>query len=49
MKRVVFWVTVFAGATAAYLMYRRGVPPVEIVQKALGSPITALESELKAV
>ena len=37
MRRVVFWVTVFAGATAAYLMYKRGVPPGKSCRKRLGA------------
>ena len=46
MKKVLFWGTVLAGATAAYLMYRRGEPLGTIAAKAMTNPIGTLVTEL---
>ncbi len=47
MRRLLFWGTVIAGATAAFLMYRRGTPLGEIAEKAVNSPVKSLVNELQ--
>ena len=47
MKRLFFWTTIFSGAAAAYLMYRRGEPAGRIVKQTLAHPIGSLASEIK--
>ena len=47
MKRVIYWATIAAGVTAAYLMYRRGVPVLQIAQKAAMNPLGALVNEVQ--
>ena len=47
MKRVFFWATVFSGAAAAYLMYRRGEPLGKIAKETLLHPIGSLAGEIK--
>ena len=47
MKRLSFWLTVLAGAAAAYLMYRRGESPFNIAQKALTNPLGTFTAEIK--
>ena len=48
MRRVFFWITVFSGVGAAYLMFKRGAPVGEIAQKAVANPVGALVDEVKA-
>lgn len=47
MKRLTFWMTIAAGATAAYLMYRRGESFPAIAKKAMMNPIGTFASEVK--
>jgi hypothetical protein len=47
MKRLSFWITIVAGATAAYLMYRRGESLPNIAQKAVSNPLGAFTAEVK--
>lgn len=47
MKRLTFWITILAGATAAYLMYRRGESLPSIAKKTVTDPLGALTSEVK--
>lgn len=47
MKRLFFWGTLAAGATAAYLMYRRGESLGTIAKKAIGDPVGTFVSEVK--
>ncbi len=47
MKRVVYWATIACGLTAAYLMYKRGVPVLQIAQKAATNPLGALVDEVQ--
>jgi hypothetical protein len=47
MQRLLFWGTVLAGATAAYLMYRRGEPLGKIAAQTVTNPIGALVTEMK--
>ena len=37
MRRLLFWGTITAGATAAYLMYRRGEPVGNIARKIISN------------
>ncbi len=46
MRRLLFWVTVISGATAAYLMYKRGATVGEIAEDALMHPLSSLKREL---
>ena len=46
MKRLTFWITVAAGATAAYLMYRRGESPLTIARKTVLNPLGTFTSEI---
>ncbi len=47
MKKLLFWVAVASGATAAYLMYKRGVPVGDIASSAFQHPFGALKNELR--
>ncbi len=47
MKRLSFWITLAAGATAAYLMYRRGESLPTIAKKAMTNPLGTFTSEIK--
>lgn len=47
MKRLTFWLTIAAGATAAYLMYRRGESFPQIAKQAMTNPLGTFASELK--
>jgi hypothetical protein len=47
MKRILFWGTLAAGITAAYLMTKRGASFCEIASKTLRNPIGTFGSELK--
>ncbi len=47
MKRVIYWATIACGVTAAYLMYKRGVPVLQIAQKAATNPLGALVNEVQ--
>ena len=46
MKRLFYWVSIAAGVTAAYLMYKRGVPLGTIAKKPLTNPVGTLVSEV---
>jgi hypothetical protein len=48
MTKAIFWITVSAGAVAAYLMLRRGAPLGEIAHDAVEHPFKSLASELQA-
>lgn len=47
MRKVIIWGSVAAGAIAAYLMYKRGTPIMEIAKKTISSPVGSLVGELK--
>lgn len=47
MKRLSFWITLLAGATAAYLMYRRGESLPTIAKQTVTNPLGTFTSELK--
>ncbi|HEY4011191.1 MAG TPA: hypothetical protein VGM11_13640 [Acidobacteriaceae bacterium] len=47
MRKFIIWGSVAAGAVAAYIMYKRGAPVMEIAKKTIGNPIGALVGELK--
>jgi hypothetical protein len=47
MKRLSFWLTILAGATAAYLMYRRGESPLNIAKNAVSNPLGTFTSEIQ--
>ena len=47
MKRASFYLTILAGATAAYLMYRRGESLPKIARQAVTNPLGTFASELK--
>ena len=48
MKRIIFWATIFSGAGAAYLMYRRGVPSTTIAKETFLHPIGSFVTEMKS-
>ena len=45
MKRIVFWGTILAGATAAYMMYRRGESLGTIASRTVTNPVGSLVNE----
>ena len=47
MKRLSFWITILAGATAAYLMYRRGESLPNIAKNAMTNPLGTFANEVK--
>lgn len=47
MKRLTFWLTIAAGATAAYLMYRRGESLPSIAKQAATNPFGTFVREVK--
>jgi hypothetical protein len=47
MKKFLFWGTLIAGVTAAYLMYRRGESLGTIAAQAVTNPVGSLVTELK--
>jgi len=47
MRKLVVWGSVIAGAVAAYLMYKRGTPIMEIAKKTVTNPVGSLVGELK--
>lgn len=47
MKKVIYWATIACGVAAAYLMYKRGVPVLQIAQKAATNPLGALVNEVQ--
>lgn len=47
MKRLSFWVTLLAGGTAAYLMYKRGESLPKIAKNALINPLGTFAHEVK--
>ena len=47
MKRLFFWGTIAAGATAAYLMYRRGESLPTIARRIITNPIGSFTSEVR--
>ncbi len=47
MKRLTFWLTILAGGTAAYLMYRRGESLPNIARKAVTNPFGSFTAEVK--
>jgi hypothetical protein len=47
VQKLIFWGTVIAGATAAYLMYRRGASLGTIASKTLTNPVGSLVNEVQ--
>lgn len=47
MKRFSFYLTLIAGATAAYMMYRRGESLPRIARQAATNPFGTFVSEIK--
>jgi hypothetical protein len=47
MRRVLFWGTLFAGAAAAYMMYRRGEGLGTIAARTVTNPVGSLVDEWK--
>lgn len=47
MRRVLFWATVIAGVSAAYMMYRRGESLGTIAAKTATNPVGSFVSELE--
>ena len=46
MRKLIYWASIAAGVTAAYLMYKRGVPLGTIAKKAITNPMGTLVSEV---
>lgn len=47
VRNLIVWGSIISGAVAAYLMYRRGTPIMEIAKKTVTNPIGSLVTELK--
>lgn len=47
MRRMIVWGSVIAGAVAAYMMYKRGTPIMDIAKKTIVNPVGSLVTELK--
>ena len=47
MRKVIVWGSVAAGVVAAYLMYKRGAPIMDIARKSILNPVGSLVRELK--
>lgn len=47
MRKLIVWGSVAAGAIAAYLMYKRGTPVMDIAKKTITNPVGSLVTELK--
>ena len=47
MKRLVFWGTIAAAATAAYLMYKRGESLPSIAQRVVSNPLGSFSAEVR--
>lgn len=47
MRKLVVWGSVIAGAVAAYMMYKRGTPIMDIAKKTVKNPVGSLVTELK--
>ncbi|HEX5284083.1 MAG TPA: hypothetical protein VFW30_08180 [Bryocella sp.] len=47
MRKMVVWGSVIAGAIAAYMMYKRGTPIMDIAKKTVTNPVGSLVTELK--
>jgi hypothetical protein len=47
MRKFIVWGSIAAGAVAAYLMYKRGAPIMDIAKKAIINPVGSLVTELK--
>ncbi len=47
MRKLVVWGSVIAGAVAAYMMYKRGTPIMDIAKKAVTNPVGSLVTELR--
>jgi hypothetical protein len=47
MRKLIVWGSIAAGAVAAYLMYKRGAPIMDIAKKTVLNPIGSLVTELK--
>ena len=48
MRKILFWGTVIAGVTAAYLMYRRGESLGKIAAQTITHPVGSLATELQS-
>jgi hypothetical protein len=46
-KKVFYWATIIAGATAAYMMHKRGETFGTITRKTLLNPIGSLANEMQ--
>lgn len=47
MKRVIFWGTIAAAGTAAYLMYKRGESIPTIAHRIITNPIGTFTNEVR--
>ena len=47
VRKLIVWGSVLSGAVAAYLMYKRGTPIMEIAKKTVLNPVGSLVTELK--
>ena len=46
MRKLLFWGTILSGAIAAYLLYKKGVPPEQILTDVISHPVKTLLYEL---
>jgi hypothetical protein len=47
LKRLSFWLTLLAGGTAAYLMYKRGESLSSIAKNTMTNPLGTFAHEIK--
>ena len=47
MRRLIFWGTILAGATAAYLAYKRGESLTTIATRTVRNPLGSFVAEVK--
>jgi hypothetical protein len=47
VRKLIVWGSVISGVIAAYLMYKRGTPIMEIAKKTVTNPVGSLVTELK--
>jgi hypothetical protein len=47
VRKLIVWGSVISGVVAAYLMYRRGTPIMEIAKKTVTNPVGSLVTELR--
>jgi hypothetical protein len=47
VRKLIVWGSVISGVVAAYLMYKRGTPILDIAKKTITNPVGSLVTELR--